>query len=190
MKTKSLIISGAIGCLAALSVQAQVTLKVYNDYTENFGSNIQFDPADLVGTLDVPNVLFGVSQGNFNWHPFGLADFGAVFTGTINTGTGDFLISLFSDDGSYMFIDGILQISRPGAHGPDSTSKTIHLDAGLHTFEVQFFECCSGQSGVDAVLPEGIEIVQPPNGAPDVGSTVFLFGTTLSILGIAKRRLL
>jgi len=182
-------IISALAGLAALTTQA-VDVKIYSGgYHENFGSNIDFSAATLAGQFTSPDILFGASQGNFNWHPFGLADFAADFTGSIVAAGGSYNISLFSDDGSYMFIDGVLEISRPGAHGPDFTSKNITLTPGTHTFEVQFFECCGGASGVDAVLPQGITFVPPTDNVPDTGSTLALLGIACTALGAIKRRL-
>jgi hypothetical protein len=177
-------------------------LKVYTDHTEigngpgpgvatTANSGLTF--SGLVGDFTVPAVNFGVSLGNFNWHPTaadarsqsGLANFAADFSGSVLAGGGLYHISLFSDDASYMYIDGVLQISRPGAHGPDSTSADITLSPGLHSVEVEFFECCGGQSGVDAVLPQGISFVS----VPDTTSTLALMGGGFALLASLKRRL-
>ncbi len=171
---KNILLIGTIAGFGAYTAQAQVDLKVYKTYSEDLGSHINF--SDLSSESDVPNVLFGASQGNFNWHPDGLGSFGADFTGAFNVTGGTYHISLYSDDASYMFIDGALQISRPGPHGPDFTAADIPLSAGTHSFEVQFYECCTGASGVDAVLPDNVVIVPPNNELPDVGTTVSLFG--------------
>src|SRR6185436_10614223 len=54
---------------------------------------------------------------------------------------------------------------------------SVTLNAGTHTFEVQFFECCGGPSGVDLTLPAGVIYVAPVVCAPPSGST-FAVGTT------------
>ena len=186
---KKLLIGTAFAALAGLSAQA-VDVKIYSSgYTENYGANIDFSSATLAQEFTAPDVSFGASQGNFNWHPGGLGSFGADFTGSVNAAGGNYFISLFSDDGSYMFIDGVLRISRPGAHGPDSTSATISLTPGVHTFEVQFFECCGGPSGVDAVLPQGVTFVPPTNDVPDGGSSLALTAGGIALLGAISRRL-
>jgi hypothetical protein len=170
----------------ALSASSALALdvKIYSGgYTENFGVGIDFSGATLAGTFTSPDIMFGTTTG-FNWHPFGLSDFAADITGTINAVGGDYDISLFSDDGSYMYIDGVLQISRPGAHAPDGTTATITLTPGIHTVEVSFFECCSGPSGLDAVLPAGVTF-----NTPDAGSTLGMMSGALGLLGVASRRL-
>ena len=186
---KKLLMSTALVALAGLSAEA-IDVKIYSGgYTETLGSKINFSGATLAEEFTSSDVSFGASQGGFNWHPMGLGSFGADFTGSVNAAGGTYFISLFSDDASYMFIDGVLQISRPGAHPPDSTSANIVLTPGVHTFEVQFYECCGGPSGVDAVLPQGVTFVPPGNDLPDSASTLALAGGALTMLGAMSRRL-
>ena len=115
---KGILIGTALAGLTVLSAQA-LDVNIYSGgYSENFGVNIDFSGATLAGSFTSPAVSFGTATG-FNWHPFGLADFGADVTGSVDAAGGTYHISLFSDDASYLFIDGVLQISRPGPHGPD-----------------------------------------------------------------------
>jgi hypothetical protein len=64
-------------------------------------------------------------------------------------------LTLNSDDGSVLWIDGNMALDNGGAHGPLVGSNDIQLTAGTHSFEIHFFECCGGPSGVDLVLLEG-----------------------------------
>jgi hypothetical protein len=203
MKSFTFTITAAAAVLFVPAVQAQLDLKVYTDHTEigngpgpgvatTANSGLTF--SGLVSDFSVPAVDFGASLGNFDWHPTatdarsqtGLSSFAADFTGSILAAGGTYHISLFSDDASYMYIDGILQISRPGAHGPDSTSADIPLSAGTHTVQVEFYECCGGPSGVDAVLPQGISITPT---IPDAPSTMALLGGTFALIAGVSRRL-
>lgn len=198
----------AVGAVCVATTAEAIDLKLYTDHTETgvgpgngvattANSGLAF--SGLIGDYTVSDVNFGVSESNFSWHPT-VADpratggagsygsFAADFTGSVLAAGGTYHISLYSDDGSYMYIDNVLQISRPGAHGPDSTSADITLSAGVHTVEVQFFECCGGPSGVDAVLPEGVTFVPPTNVVPDGASTIALLGGAFALMAGAYRR--
>ncbi|WP_394764205.1 PEPxxWA-CTERM sorting domain-containing protein [Phenylobacterium sp.] len=155
MRNSLLGAAASLVLLAAGAAQAGVTTYVYNGHTQ-VGGGAPF--SDLVGVLNTPGISFGTDTG-FNWHPFGLFDFGTDSFGTVVVAAdGIYTFDLSSDDGSQVFIDGNSFISRPGPHGPDSTSGTIFLSAGVHAFEVQFFECCGGPSGLDFDLANGVVI--------------------------------
>jgi PA14 domain-containing protein len=110
----------------------------------------------LVGSFQSADIKFATTTG-FNWHPFGLASFGADMTGFLHVPTdGTFTFTLTSDDGSLLFIDGSLVVDNGGPHGPVTVSGSAVLTEGTHSFEVQFFECCGGPSGVDLLLPAGV----------------------------------
>ena len=70
--------------------------------------------------------------------------------------TSSYTFTLNSDDGSQLFIDGSLVVDDGGAHPPLTVSGTATLTAGVHPFEVRFFECCGEPSGVDLTLPTGV----------------------------------
>jgi len=176
---KRLQLFGAIAtALATWNCQA-LDVKIYSVFsTADVGEPF----SGLVGSFTSPDIMFGTATG-FNWHPFGLDSFGADITGSINVAGGTYPISLFSDDGAGLFIDGVEQISRPGPHGPDGTTGTVTLTPGIHSVEVKFFECCSGPSGVDVVLPAGVVFT-----APDTASTLGLLSGAFGILGAWRLR--
>src|SRR5205823_5451560 len=70
-------------------------------------------------------------------------------------------------------------VDNGGSHAPTTASGSAGLVAGLHSFEVQFFECCGDPSGVDLGLPAGVSyapcgltvVCAPPSGS------VFAVGT-------------
>ena len=110
----------------------------------------------LVGSFQSPDIQFATTTG-FNWHPFGQSTFGAQMTGFLQVETsGTYPFTLTSDDGGLLFIDGDLVVDNPGPHPPMTTSNSVFLTAGTHPFEVQFFECCSGPSGINLDLPSGV----------------------------------
>jgi len=53
---------------------------------------------------------------------------------------GSYTLSLESDDGSRMFIDGKQVLDNGGAHAMVEVSKTLQLTAGDHAIKVDFFE--------------------------------------------------
>lgn len=134
----------AIGAQAS----AAVTTHVYSGHTDVGGGTPY---SGFVGDIVTPGpyVSFATDTG-FDWHPFGLGDFGSDSVGSFVIGAdGTYTFHLGSDDGALVFIDGTLLIDRGGPHPPTFTDGTTFLTAGVHDFEVQFFECCGGPSGVD-----------------------------------------
>lgn len=53
---------------------------------------------------------------------------------------GNYRFSLTSDDGSTLLIDGYNVVDNDGTHGPLTKSRTVRLEAGLHVFEIRYFD--------------------------------------------------
>lgn len=155
---------------------AAVTVKIYEFYSQSGGGAPY---ADLQTNFTASSVSFATDTG-YNWHPvgpndpLGMPEFGADITGCLSVAAeGDYTFGLDSDDGSLLFIDGNLVVDDGGVHPPGATTGTVHLTAGSHSFEVQFFECCGGPSGVDLILPAGVTygacgvsiVCDPPSGS-------------------------
>lgn len=67
--------------------------------------------------------------------------YGTKVTGKIKIPTsGTYRFYTSSDDGSQLFIDGKLVVNNDGLHGVAERSELVTLSAGLHPFEVTFFE--------------------------------------------------
>jgi hypothetical protein len=163
MFRKALLFSAAAALtLAATSAGASVVTNIYSGHTLTGGGAPY---SGFVGSLVTPGISFATDTG-YNWHPFGLGDFGADSTGSLNVATsGTYTFHLSSDDGALVFVDGSLLIDRGGPHGPSTTDGTLFLTAGLHSYEVQFFECCGGPSGLDFSIPLGTTIGTVPEPA-------------------------
>jgi hypothetical protein len=58
--------------------------------------------------------------------------------------TGNYRFYLTSDDGSRLAIDGEPVINNDGLHAPLTEIATVYLSAGVHTFELDFFELYGG----------------------------------------------
>jgi hypothetical protein len=129
-------------------------VNIYSGFTCCSGGGAPY--SNLVGTIDSPDVLFLTDSG-FNWHPFSLSSFGADILGTVDVASpGNYTFTLNSDDGSLLFIDGGLVVDHGGLTPVlNNATGSVALSAGPHPFEIQFFECCGGDSGVDLYLPDG-----------------------------------
>jgi hypothetical protein len=111
------------------------------------------------GSFRSAEIQFGTAT-NFNWHPFDQHAFGANLSGLLRVESNAlYTFTLTSDDGSTLYIDGTPVVGVPEPHSPFSASGIVRLAAGIHSFEVHFFECCSGHSGVDLTLPSGVTYV-------------------------------
>jgi hypothetical protein len=157
-----------------------VNVNVYSGHSTTNGGTPY---SGLLGSLDAAGVSFATDTG-FQWHPFGATAFGADITGCLSVAAdGVYSFTLNSDDGSLLFIDGNLVVDNGGPHGPTVKSGSASLSAGLHSFEVQFFEDGTGSSGVDLSLPAGVSYascalpVLPVTSEPPSGSA-FPVGTT------------
>ena len=186
MRRNFLLAATLAAAVSASGASASVITDIYSGHS-NGGSGTPF--TGLVGSLSTAGVTFATDTG-FNWHPFGLGDFGSDSHGTLTAASaGTYTFSLNSDDGSKAFIDGVLVLDDSNAHGPFTVTNTVGLSAGAHTFEVQFFECCGGASGVDFTTPEGITL---GGGVPEPASWALMlvgFGGLGAALRHRRRRL-
>ena len=147
--------------VSAVSLNAKIyknySTKTITDAASKQVSAIAF--TNLYGSLTSTSIQFFTNNAG-HWFPFGLHGFGTSITGVIVAATTtNYTFDLRSDDGSYLFIDGIQAVNNGGNHGYRSRTGTINLAAGNHVFEVQFYNSYNGsgdRSGVDLFLPSGI----------------------------------
>ncbi len=166
---------------AALPAVAQVQVTTYSGYTENYGNNLTF--SNPTGTATWTAINSNLGFPGYSW------DAGTVFaadiTSTLSVGTsGSYSFNLSSDDGSYVFIDGVLVGSEPGAHSAYTTTFSDSLSAGNHSIEVQFYNayCCG--SGVQVDLPDGVTLI---SSVPEPATTPMLFsGMGVLLLGLRR----
>jgi hypothetical protein len=155
---------------------------VYTPYTGLVGSfysaDINFAPNFLPSTYGVTTPVY--TSGTYAGAPL----FGAIITGNIVSGGANYTFNLTSDDGSYLYVDGVLVVNNGGAHSATSTaSGSIALTAGTHSILVDYFEAYGLPSELRLALPQGVTYA-----TPDGGSTVALLGCALGAFGVFSRR--
>jgi len=161
-----------------------VTVDVYSGIGDYSTGGAPY--SGLVGSFTSPDIMFATNTG-YAWHPFGLGAFGADITGCLDVAAdGTYSFTLNSDDGSLLYIDGSLVVNNGGPHGPWSVTNSASLTAGMHPFEVQFYEDFGGPSGVDLYLPAGVSYCIPLPAAGWMGMS--LMGVIVSG-GLLRRNL-
>lgn len=143
----------AISGIANVGATPPVNVNIYSGHSTTGGGTPY---SNLVGSLKSTGVNFATST-SYNWHPFGLSDFGANITGLLQIPSdGTYAFTLNSDDGSLLYIDGVEVVDNGGPHSPTAVTGSAPLTAGTHTFAVKFFEAFGGPSGVDLTIPTGV----------------------------------
>lgn len=99
--------------------------------------------------------------------------FASRHTGLIHTTTaGSYAFHLSSDDGSRLWINGLLVVDNNGVHGMRERSGTVTLDAGHHDIRVEFFENSGGAGlllrwtpagGIKAIVPASVLFHELPS---------------------------
>lgn len=162
-----------------------VNVDIYRGFDNSSPSGTPY--SDLAGSFTSSGVSFATDTG-YDWHPFGLNAFGALITGVLDVASdGTYNLTLDSDDGSLLFIDGNLAIDNGGGHGPTQVTEAIMLSAGSHSFRVEFYEDFGGQSGVDLLLPTGVTFGGTAV-VPEPASAVVLLGSCAGLFGWRLRR--
>ena len=125
-------------------------------------------PPDAVYVGSIPIVDNTVSFGlpNSNWQPFGLLqNFSADMQGSFIVPTsGNYTFSTGSDDGSDLFIDGQLVVNNAFYQGYTIRQQTVFLNAGVHPFDLQYFQG-GGGAALTMGVPAGVQIEPMPEPA-------------------------
>jgi hypothetical protein len=124
------------------------------------------------------------------WHPLGVTgDFAAIVTGSLFVAAdGPYTFSVTADDGVYMWLDGVDLITTGWFdHSPKSYSNAIPvtLAAGLHTFQIDYYECCGGQAELSLALPAGVTYAAA---VPEPETYAMLMAGLGILGGMARRR--
>lgn len=102
-------------------------------------------PGKFKNTLEIDTNLATkkglATQISFNKISGKEREYGIVFTGYINVNeNANFEFSLYSDDGSRLYIDDILIIDNDNKHARFERSAGVILKAGLHKIKVLYFD--------------------------------------------------
>ena len=185
---KMTIAAAALTLAAGAANAATVNVAVYNDFSENVRSGISVTGAPAAtGTFDsaVNGFTYDWTQagaiGGYN----GTDTFAAYFTGLFSVpATGDYLMTLGTDDAGYLFVDNTLVASSSGQHSVEWAYNTLNLSAGLHTFKIEYDNsaCCGASASF--WLPQGSTI----QSAVPEPSTWAMLGLGFAALGVAGYR--
>ena len=123
----------AAACLLILMSTSATADYSYEYYEGDWSVLPDFDALAPVATGIVPDFDISVRQRD--------SQYGFRFSGTITVAAGDtFTFYTNSDDGSQLFIDGVLVVDNDGLHAALERSGSIALGPGDHAIVVTFFE--------------------------------------------------
>ena len=114
----------------------------------------------------VGRIYFPSTTSPWDGAPPGLADrYAAVFEGALLVReAGWHTLSLRSDDGARLFVDGALAVDNGGSHAMSTASASVPLSAGLHDIRVEYYENAAGAGlMLSWTRPGGASEVVPPS---------------------------
>lgn len=111
----------------------------YTYHEANFTllSQIEGDPAEGTGVILEPTIGGTHREDHFAYTFFGYIDIPITGVWTFETR---------SDDGSALYIDGVLVVNNDGSHSEVSAFGEIPLEKGLHAFKILYFEDYEGEA--------------------------------------------
>ena len=166
----------------------------YNTLDPNNGTGFNFSSALLtyqgaVTATSLPPISAPTFDNPFN--PAANDDFFlARLTGFFSNATTltNAIFSTRSDDGSYLFIDGILRVKNGGRHGSTTVNGAgFTLTAGIHTFELQYGEDNGGNT-LGISLPAGVVLAMKVPELDARHGTLPLLSLALLLILVAERR--
>ncbi len=109
------------------------------------GLRYHYIPGVFKNTMEIDTSLAtkrGIaSQISYTKVPNKAREYGLVFTGYINVNeNATFEFSLYSDDGSRLYIDDELIIDNDGDHARYEKSAGVAMEAGLHKIKIAYFD--------------------------------------------------
>ena len=114
----------------------------------------------IVASGVVDRVAFAKTATAWEGVPADLTDrYAAVYSGVLRVRTsGRHTLTLNSDDGSRLWVDGRLVIDHDGPHSMSAKSVTLPLSVGLHDLKIEYFEN-AGEAGLEFswTRPDGVK---------------------------------
>jgi len=173
------LLSTAAGLLGATATTfaGAISGTVYTGVGSATGDGTPFSNPVLsftTDTIDYPDV-FAL---------YNASDFGVQFKGTFDASVEqDYSVTVRSDDGAILYVDGIAVVDNGGAHPPAETTGMFHLTAGPHDFTLNYFECCGGPAELRVTIPAGLNILA----IPDSGASLLFLGISGLLLPLWRR---
>ena len=190
MKTK-LLLASAIALLAttAYAFAGTVDESLYTDFNDS-GTGITFS-----GTPNYSDSFSSTSGWNFDYDATPIDGytgdtgpyFAIDFTGVLSVATtGNYDLTIGSDDGEYLYIGGTQVLANPGIHPYSTVTGSVFLTAGMHPFEVQYdqLEYVAAQSSL--AVPDGVTIGSVPE--PSTWAMMLMGFAGLGYAGYRKAR--
>jgi hypothetical protein len=172
--------------LAPFSANAAFTVKIFAD-PDDTGTDVTFGNQIGEFTSDLIGFTSDSDQTSDPGWPLASEMFGAEVTGYFNTATdGIYPLYLGSDDGAYLFVDGALVISRPGAQSYGESVADVILTAGSTPFRIAYFNgpCCGAVLTIAA--DDRVTITSAP--IPEPRTYALMAGGLVAVAVGARRR--
>ena len=116
-------------------------------------------------------------------------NYGARFKGQIQIPTaGNWTFSTNSDDGSYLLINNQLLVNNDGSHAMQVRTGTRALTAGLHAFEVRYYQGAGGYGLIASWAGPGVpdQVIPKSAFAPSGAPIALREGDALSLIAYAS----
>jgi hypothetical protein len=132
------------------------------------GLNYNYYEASSYSVVPDFSVTTPIKRGSTNNFDISVANrteqFAINFTGYINVPSdGQYTFYLSSDDGSFLYIDGIQLVGNDGVHAFIQQSNSIGLKAGLHAISVGYFNATGAEGLQVSYSGPGITIQAIPS---------------------------
>ena len=143
-------------------------------YTSSFSSttgwNFDYDATPIDGYTGNSGPFFAIN-----------------FTGTLDVAaSGTYTFTIGSDDAEYLFIGGAPVAQNPGIHPYSTTTGSIFLTAGAHSFDVQYDQLAYVAAQSSFATPSGVSIGSVPE--PSTWAMMLLGFVGLGFAGYRKAR--